>query len=76
MQIKSSTPRVVRFNLTRRIAWIVGEDGLEYEAPITNLFDELGDETDDDSAAKRFVAGSGDVWIADWIENFELLHLN
>lgn len=40
------------------------------ELPITNMFDEDNDNTDDPEEACVLVAGAANVWFSLWIEDF------
>lgn len=39
--------------------------------PITNLYDEEGDETDAPDEAVSFVAGDGDRWLSGLVNDYE-----
>lgn len=54
---------------------LAGRDALlddDRRVPITNLFDEFGEETDSNELAVKFVAGptATGKWLVDWVENF------
>jgi hypothetical protein len=58
---------VVSINMIERTALL--DDGRT--VPITNLFDAVGEETDDPREAVSFVCGAGRQWISDSIDHFD-----
>lgn len=60
--------RVVSFDLNGRLAWL--NDGRQ--VPITNMFDEEREDTDDPESVFSFVAGSDDIcWFGCFMSEYE-----